>query len=463
MKVAAIVPRYEGLGENEAHGNPVPKNGKFIAITNSERLLSACPKRWWFRHSERLDTESGAAARLGSAFHEVMEDIWGWWRDEDSPYPAWALRSCIRCDALKKSAPTWAEEDDCRCCDEHKAKGPMGPIDVIASRWHEEFVDCDEPLMTFEEWQTQVQALTNMCEGYLIRWGHGPPVDYRVVGVELTLAAPIMDGDKPFKTNVPIVDEGDHLRMAARADKDVKMIRWPWYQIGKIDALIQHRETGALWIVEHKTSKSPKTYFEALSVDPQTTGYIWLLRSMCERGLFGPELQAHPNPVAGYLYDVVSSANQPEPQRLKSGKFSTAKRNTPSWMYEKAIAGEADKDAYSDHVQYLRENVDMKLYQREWGTVGEADVNRYRNEIVGVAERNAKMRRDMVSGKNQDRMFPRQPVCMRGFCSYKSICTNDSDAGRSAYVEGSVQKWDVEGVEKEPETGMSEQAEILPF
>ena len=83
--------------------------------------------------------------------------------------------------------------------------------------------------------------------------------------------------------------------------------------------------------------------------------------------------------------------------------------------------------------------------------------------MAGVAERHALMRRNVVSGKDQTRMFPRQPVCMRGFCSYKGICVNDTPEGRSQYVQAKVQKWKKGGVEKPTPDGNTEQADSLPF
>jgi hypothetical protein len=464
-KLEVVIPRYEGK-----RGPAFPKNGKFISISNSERVLAACPKRWWFKYSERLDTESGPAARLGTAFHEVMEDIWQWWADEGSAstYPSWALNECIKCYALKKNAPTWTEDEDCRCCDEHKEWGPIGPIPTIANRWRKRLIDIDDPLMTEDEFQEQLSTLVKMCEGYLERWGHEPPAGFEVLGVELTLGAPIMDGTKPFRTNVPVVEDSQEIRLASRVDLEnglePRMIRWPWYQVGRIDGLLRHKKTGSLWILEHKTSKSPKTYFESLSIDPQTTGYIWMLRSMCKRGLFGEELKNHPNPVAGYMYDVVSTAKQYAPSELKNGSMSLAKtRNTPSWVYREAIKDRDDQHLYQDHLQYLEETVDHKLYQREWGSVGESDLLRYELEMAGVADRHALMRRQMVSSKDQTRAFPRQPVCMRGFCSYKGICVNDTPEGRARYVQGRVQRWKKEGVENDAPDGNTTQVDTLPF
>jgi len=462
-KLEVVIPRYEGK-----RGPAFPKNGKFISISNSERVLAACPKRWWFKHSERLDREAGPAARLGSAFHEVMEDVWEWWADAGGTYPKWALNECIQCNKLKQNPPAWAEDEDCRCSDEHKDIGPLGPIPTIAMRWRKNLIDIDEPLMSEDEFKEQLATLVKMCEGYLEKWGNEPPEDFEVVGVELTLAAPIMDGTKPFRTNVPVVEDSQEIRLASSADLksglEPRMIRWPWYQVGRIDGLLRHKKTGSLWILEHKTSKSPKTYFDSLSIDPQTTGYIWMLRSMCRRGLFGEDLKNHPNPVAGYMYDVVSSGKQYAPTELKNGKLSTAKsRNTPSWLYREAVSGREDEDTYKEHIQYLEENVDPKLYQREWGSVGAADVQRYELEMAGVADRHALMRRQMVSGKDQTRLFPRQPVCMRGFCSYKGICVNDTPEGRSQYVQGRVQKWKKEGVEKPAPDGKTEQVDSLPF
>jgi len=473
-RLTAVVPRYEG-GISTEHGSALPRNGKFISITNSQRVLAACPKRWWFRYAERLDTEAGPAARLGTAFHEVMEDIWGWWSKENSTYPKWALKDqCIWCFSLRSSAPTWAEESDC-VCDVCKA-GPtsslgFGPVAKISDKWRSFLVDCDEPIMLENEFDVLIETLLKMVEGYLERWGYEPPEGFDVVGVEVTLAAPIMDGEKSFKTNVPVIQDENEIRIASRLDVregfEPKMVRWPWYQVGRVDGLLRHQKTGSLWILEHKTSKSPKTYFDSLSIDPQTTGYIWLLRSMCRAGLFGEELKNHPNPVAGYLYDVVSSVKQYAPAKLKSGEYSKAKnRNTPSWIYQETInASLSPEDAalYDDHIQYLEESIDPKLYQREWGSVGSIELERYDSEILGVAERHAKMMRDQLSQKDQSRLFPRQPVCMRGFCSYKGICVNDTPEGRTRYVKGRIQKWKLKGVGNDPDTGNTKQADNLPF
>jgi len=440
-KLEPVIPRYANVEDERSGLRAVPKNGRFISLTNSERTLAACPKRWWFRYGERLDRDAGPAARLGTAFHEVMEDIWGWWQDYDTAYPLrFVEHECIRCHALA----------------------------LVAERWRADFVDCDEPIMTHDEWLDQVSRLRGMVRGYLIKWGELPPAGFKVIAVELTLTAPLMDGDKPFKTNVPVVDDGGEIRLASlpdmRAGLSPKMVRWPWYQVGRVDGLLQHRDTGALWILEHKTSRSPQSYFEALSLDPQTTGYVWMLKSMCERGLFGDELQNHPNPVAGFLYDVISSSNHHSPTLLKSGELSRAKgKNVPSWLYRDAIKENSlDPADYEDAVQHCVSAVDSKLYQREFGSPGDRALARYEKEILGVADRHGAMRRNLVNGSDQDREFPRVPVCVRGFCSYKGICINDTPEGREQYVEGSVQRWRVPGVEKEPDEGTTK-VDDIPF
>lgn len=470
-RLISVVPRYEGKIAGPA-GSAVPKSGRFISLTNSERSLAACPKRWWFRHGERLDTEAGPAARLGTAFHEVMEDVWGWWAETEDPYPTHFIDdACIWCHRLRANAPTWAEESDCVC--ERCSEGDAGAVPTmwhIAKRWRDTLVDCDEPFMTEDELAEQVERLRNMLIGYLTYWGTKPPDGYRVIGVEVTLAAPIMDGEREYRTNVPVVHDGREIRVASRADLRAgltpKMVRWPWYQVGRVDGLLQHKETGSLWILEHKTTHSPQTYFKALSLDPQTTGYVWMLESMCRRGLFGPELENHPNPVAGYMYDVVSSSVHRSPTLLKNGELSRAKaKNIPSWLYRKAIEEHGlDAAEYDDAVQHCADTIDKKLYQREFGRPGQREIERYCAEMVGIAERHALMRRNLVNGSDQDRKFPRTPACMRGFCSYKGICVNDTPEGRAHYVEGRVQHWSKPGVEKPTDEGTTEtQADELPF
>lgn len=430
-RLRAVIPRYEN---QQVHGLPV--DGRCVTITNSERQTAHCDLRWFYQYAEGLKhPDRGTPLRYGDGWHDFMNDLYRWWRDTDEDYPPGSLDRCAWCRGA--GIREAGDGEPCKPC---KATG-LGPIRRVERTWLEEARRQQVSSLQLDEVAAEVQRLRAAAEGYLVRYGTSPPTLTRVVAVEVSFARPIANRQGvPYTPDVPVVaDEGGY-RFARRGDdeKRIEWVRWPWYYLARLDALMADRESGALWALEHKSSSAPESLIDGLSVDPQTGGYVWLLEDLVRRGLVpGAKLTAK---VAGYVLDVASSSTQHDPEPLVKGGYSRAKnKNTPSWRYRRTLseAGE-DVSKYQDHLSFLREHVDPKFYRREFATLDEDARHRFGIEVRMVAARISQMRRDVVRPKDLDDVyerFPRTPVCRLpgGSCSFRGPCLRDGPEVRAAF------------------------------
>lgn len=454
--------------EQEVRGLPA----RAVVLTNSERVTAACARRWWFSEVEGLrPRQVERPLRFGAAWAQLLDEVHRWWMQHDTPFPDGAEDRCAWCGGYGCE----------RCASPADGAPGAGPVARTLRGWQR----LQREGATAEEgWNPErdAEALRRTLDGWFRSLGHrGPPDEYRVVGAEVAFAAPILTpSGTPFAPVTWMVEHAPgQLRLArtgeARHPK-ARSVRWPWYQIGKLDALYQHRQTGDLMVWEGKTSGDPSGYLHGLSVDPQVPGYTWLVSH---------HLQAYPGArrVAGYLYDVSSSAYQADPPLLKpepvrvldaNGEAVKAKgRNVyqldangeqilrspglsratsagtvPSWRFEAAIAQHGfDPAEYRDHVTRLQVEVDPRLYVREFGTVGQEAVTRYARELLGIARRLAQGRRDAalaVEG-DVDEAFPRTPVCRTGGarCPYRGPCLQDGPLARADFDLDVSMQWTI--------------------
>jgi hypothetical protein len=322
-------------------------------------------------------------------------------------------------------------------------------------------------------------GLRRALDGWFRHSGHRmPPDGYRVVGVESAFAAPILNPKgSAYAPITYLTKTASGLRLARTGEAvvpsaQVQAVRWPWYQLGKLDALLQDRGNGDLLVWEGKSSASPAGYLQGLSIDPQVPGYVWLLEHHLES--FGAKR------VIGYIYDVSSSTYQADPVLLKADSvkvlgpdgaplkikgrnvyeldeagapvqrspgLSRAAGHTPSWAYHAAIVKHGfDPSDYADHLQKLQVQVDSDLYVRDLGTVGPEIVRRYGRELYGVASRLAQLRRDAATALagESDWLFPRTTVCRLGNtvrCPYRAPCLMDGPDARSAFEVTDTMVW----------------------
>ena len=223
-------------------------------------------------------------------------------------------------------------------------------------------------------------------------------------------------------------------------------MKWPYYQVGRIDAVVVHRKTGAVWAVDHKFTGSPNSYLKSAMYDPQLPGYCWMLQENIRAGRL-PGVSPDQS-VVGFMYEITSSQKQQDPKVLKNGELSRAKSaRVPSWrMLDKIEELGLDKDYYQDYVLDLIDRVDSTLYKTEWLTITDEDHFKYKREIYGEAMRIAALKRAAVRASSYGDIFsthPRVPVCKLpgGTCSFKVPCFVDGVESRSFYDVKNGVRW----------------------
>lgn len=443
-----------GIEDRHARGGRTPlglPDGPCVLLSNSERTDAACALRWRFRYAEGLASPGRDARDLGAGWALWMAALRTWWQRTDRPYPVVDGERCPAC-AVEGLKP------DCSQCD----GAGRGPVERARVAWSED--EASRPggsTRTSDELDDLADLLQRATAGYLRRWGPSPPPDVRVVGVEVALARPILGPTgAPYAPEVPVVAEDDdgrslpaewpecaRVRAARATDPEpvVRWVRWPWYYAGVLDGVGQDRATGALWDLEDKFVGQPEAYLAGLSVDPQTTGYLWLLEHAARSGAFAPlevgDVAHASRPVAGYLYEVAQSVRHRDPELLKAGGLSQRRGvNTPSWRYRDALASAGlDLAPYAEHLAHLEATVDGKLYRREPGFLDRADLDRFGVEAYAVARRHAQLRRDACRAGTPAEVaacFPRTPVCRLpgGGCAFRGPCVRDTPEARSRLV-----------------------------
>ncbi len=465
----------------------LPDNGKFIATSNSEIGRLACTRKYLFGYVEDLRSPPSLVMELGTAWHEVVEDVFWWWAFCDTGYPDEGMDRCPFCRGtctVDEETGIWHGKEHfnapCPRCTGtghsalHRAMVPF-----------QKSVDAGE-LSDLERDEVE-DTLRRMLEGYLEKWQSGPLDTIRIVDVEVPLARQVVNpcNGLPFRPEVLLEQQADGTWALAgvgavhRAERGVAKVmkaRWPWYQVGTLDVLGCDRVTKAAWVIDCKGTGQPGRYQKGMGVDPQLPGYCWLL----EPHLDYYRLQG----VAGFMYDIAHTKNQPDPHELKwappkmedlramaeakgikvtgrksedycqalgivpsHGGFSLAQNSgVPSWRYEWAIqrAG-IDRTPYADHIQMLAETVDPHLYLRPWQRYDEGHRSRYSRELYAKCVQMHLLRKAATACESEealDVLFPRTPVCLSGAgCGYSDICAQDGETARSGYNVTPAQKW----------------------
>jgi hypothetical protein len=340
------------------------------------------------------------------------------------------------------------------------------------------------------------EKLARIFGGWLHTYGADPHPQLRVVAPEMKLAVPVRgpSGAKYAPRTWVVADDRGGLRVARTGEAHVpgaRAVRWPLYQTLTLDAMLQHRDSGALYVYECKTAASPQRRMQSVSVDPQVQGYIYSAQQIVSAGLIAG-VDRH-STVAGYVYDVLASGYQSDPKVLKADKvqqhdadglplFVQSKANgggvgptetrrkayltdadgdpilrspglsrnekagVPSWRYRAALVQHGfDVADYEDHLLNLMASVDPRLYVREEATSGPEVGARYARELYTVAQQLAGHRRKAAELRNpedRDRHFPRQPVCIAGYgCAYRAPCLQDGDLVRKSFTVADPVRW----------------------
>lgn len=441
--------RYEGV---EILG--LPDDPRIVLISTSERGALACDRRWLYGYGLGMRGAPSDAMTYGTAWHEVMEDMHRFWMrlapetggPTASP-PAYEdayLEACGLCLLLGPLAAQDSKTGRCPCCGSDGSAPGDGPLARIEARWRaeaaagkraDEYEEDDDDTESIEE---TIERLRRAAQGWLrVNGRHGLP-GYDVVGVEQAVACPVRSpgSTKTYAPEIPLAYVAGGWRFARPDDPSstVRRVRWPWYWIGRLDAIFRSRTDGSLLVGEWKSSRDPNGYVRSITVDPQTVGYGAMLDHV--RDHFGG------GRVRGFLFDVASSVLQRDPDTLVKGGLSLAlNRTVPSWRFEAAVRarGEDPTDPkYAAHVVALREQKDPRLYVREPGGIGPVDISVWHVETFAMARRLANARRDVPTAcepATVSLLFPRQPICRQpgGFCAYRGPCAADGDDARRSF------------------------------
>lgn len=423
------LPRYE----SGVPGLPA----RAMAFTNSEVGTTDCKLKWWFAYGNRFGSGQNSAMYFGSQMHEVLEDIFDWWRLRGTPYLADYL---------------WGKPS------ENPFEINDGEKDVgVLNRIRDQMLGEGQPAADVEVF---IGRLYDCAYGYLQTYGTILN-DYQVIGVELPIAMPIMNPKtgKQFYSNVPIVEtaNGWTLPLPGQASKEVRL---PWFKVGRLDCVVMEKRTGDLWVWEFKTSRSATTYGKNLALDTQLPGYALALQSALKTKEYADLFPANcTRRVRGYIWDVLGSNEHKRPRRLSSGKLSTAKQVVPSWIWEDCLKSEQgeNRSKYTqeewnkllDSPKLAAKQVDTMLYHREWDVFNDVDLNRYESELYSKARMIASMRRAVVKAGETAwdggvaTSFDRTPICRGpgGYCSFTSLCMNDNGTVRASFEQNIPTLW----------------------
>ena len=459
----------------------LPNSERCVVISNSERTMSACPRKWWFLQAERLRPRAKRRPlSFGIGWDLLMEDRAAWFMVHDTEYLGDGFH-CVWCcgQGGGYEEPTEGSPGGPWTCDECGGSG-WGPLRRIHERWLQERRDAlsefggdesyTQPLEDIEDIK---EALKRAFEGYAYTYGNAPHRFYRVVGVKLQISRPILNPrtGNPYLGTMHIIELDDgRMRLAQTGEalqppvgSRTRAVRWPWYQIGELDALLQDRNTGALFVTDFKSSTGPRHYLESSQVDPQITGYSWMLERVVREGRMvepsancvggiKPETR-----IGGYLYDVTSSSMQRDPKSLKEPKggwkpgktkLSVAKNGgAPSWRFVNAIKAIGDDPKlYAEHLRWLERFHDPKLYVTEPAMIGPVERGAYGIEIYGVAREHSRLWRKAATCTDAidvEMRFPRRAICRMpgGSCAFTGPCLQDGPEARTYYRQAEPLEW----------------------
>lgn len=424
-------------------------SGRVIPVTNSERTVAACARRWWFSEDQGLRPRARSRPlRLGLAWHAVLEDAHRWWMEFDAELPAMWETMCAWCGGSKLTPPGDGAMFSTTPCPRCHGTG-LGPVARTMESWA---VLVNEGHIDGAEASEDIARLVGMINGWGEFYGGWRPYRaYRVVAVEVSIARPIVNPrtGAQFAPRVAVIEHDDGRRRYARAgevaraqaarpkDHHVVWVRWPWYYIGRLDAVLAERKrANRLTVGEFKSSANPLKFARDLALDPQVPGYLFLLDHAVKHRL-AP--WAEDGVVDGWQYDLTSTSKQRAPKLLKKGGLSKAKANTPSWAFRQAVQQLGlDPTEYAEHIGGLAQRVDSKLYVRPFGDADLHDIDRVGEEVFGFAQRIAEMRRASATARDLVDIhvaMPRTALCRMpgGSCAFTPICHKDNADGRAAH------------------------------
>ena len=353
--------RYDG-------SEKIKSLGLAWAFTQSENSALGCPRKWTYGYMQSYKVGSKSKTLIyGIVWHTMCE----WFLMDIEKYKS--------------------KDDFKRGIDENLNSWIWNELDALE--------DVNQSIR--DEWFEDIhKRICNAAEGWRIHWMEKIYPNYEVAEVEYEVCAKIlrMDG-KPFRPRLEVIEytlndgsiimrpcfvsEVNHEIDQTEIELDgktvvqtkVKTVVWPWYKIGKIDAILKCRKHNRLFILDHKTTTKPGSYESRMSFDLQLPGYGQLLQDEIDAGVTDFAKKYKGCRIEGYIWDICYSNVPSVPKTLISGKLSTSKgRGCPSWQFEIAmhdlLQDYGSEDAvpgnwsdYQDYLEWLKTDYDQKYFR----------------------------------------------------------------------------------------------------
>lgn len=379
-------------------------------VTNSERSLFACPRRWFFASEEGLTTSNTPAPlRGGGLMHDCLA---AWYTSE---------LQMTHTQIVEQVITPWME----RRTEWLRTAFPDDPFrgERLAAIAQE-----DAELVTLVGWQ---------IGGYIDHWMSSDYRHLEVLAVEPQVARWL---EHP-RTGKPIYDF---------VEINGKRRRRRWAYGGAVDLLVRDTRDGLVWMMEHKggSERDIKHWAQKrLKFDPQTRGYAWALQAPI------PEASDIKEPVRvhGLIYNVLRKAIPATPHMLKNGKGLSKAKNidTTREMYRAHIdAAGFDPDDYTEILERLRNN---RFFHREPMPFTPPEIADFGHDLTMAA---LQIRAASRPGTYHPRQ---QALCTGGFgnkeCRYQGPCLEDGQWARAEFTTKTIRHEELRGDLCEPYMG----------
>jgi len=410
------------------------KNLGFVRpFTNSEKLALPCTRNYTFDYVENFATDRiNENFAYGSCWHLLLENLLNKVKETDSFPDITEIREWIR--------QNFDEQVVNKVFEEYKT-------DMISA-------------LDIQKLKDSIRERVDLTiEGWATNWLKYIHPHYQVIDVEKVVFAPVMFNKTGFKDKVGIIREKYQSdiepfrykyisRLLRTAESlytqdmspdcitsELYEIEMPYYKVGKIDVVLLHREYNSLWVLDHKTTKSPQQYEKKTQFDLQLSGYCNLLRYHLKNGDFDHIKGKGPLFVGGVIWDICSSdINQSKvPKPLKSGKFSkSASRCPPSWLLKRELEQHGTPlEDYQDFYE-LCKSKDERFFIIKEVFISESEMDRIGVEDYATAIRISKTRKsieniDLETKGDWDLKSPRFSVCTNyASCKFSTNCFANS-------------------------------------
>ena len=307
-----------------------------------------------------------------------------------------------------------------------------------------------------EVFENTINNITLGSIGWLKKWSEEIHPRYKVLDVEKVLIKPVFNKKGEVLTcEMPVIYETFVDKKMARlpsigecfkdlerfrfnvklldyctsesVDRELQYKEMPVYKVGKIDCILLDRDTNGLYILDHKTSKTPTAYAKKMHFDLQLQSYCALLEYNIQNGMYSEYENVF---VSGVIWDIVSSKFN-KPSYNSDGSLKQVKRGyithalaleiLSNPIYEKAI------QEYEDYLQVLKDR-DSSNYIFIEEFISPKDIARSNAEDFVRCSQAIDFKKkcydlDNLDVIDTDLLLVRQPICqLYNYCEYANLC-----------------------------------------